>query len=179
MKAHKGMRPLDIVVLSKIVVLGDKTWQIRDLSSALGISVSEISESLNRSQLARLVDNDKKKVFTQAFTDFLEHGLPYVFPVQPGTIVTGMATSISHPYFAKEFNSTYKYVWAYDDGDVRGISIEPLHAGVPKACLEDVNLYLLLSAIDVLRMGKNREKNVAIELINELCERFQKAAIKL
>lgn len=172
MKAHRGMRPLDIVVLSKIVVLGNNAWQIRDLSSTLGISISEISESLNRSQLARLVDNDKKKVFTDGFVDFLEHGLPYVFPIQPGTIVTGLATAISHPSFAEQFSSSYQYVWAYDDGDIRGISIEPLHAGVPNAALMDQDFYLLMSAIEVLRMGKPREKELALTLIKNILNEY-------
>lgn len=42
------MRPHDIVVLLKIAVKGDKSWLMKDLSFELGISASEISESLNR-----------------------------------------------------------------------------------------------------------------------------------
>lgn len=35
MKSHNGMRPQDIVVLLKIIALGEKEWQYRDLASQL------------------------------------------------------------------------------------------------------------------------------------------------
>lgn len=44
------------------------------------------------------------------------------------------------------------------DGDARGQSIEPLHKGVVKACLQAPVLYKLLTSIDILR-----EKCWAIE----------------
>ena len=47
MKKHSGMRPHDIVVLLKIAAKEDQSWLMKDLSIELGISASEISESLN------------------------------------------------------------------------------------------------------------------------------------
>lgn len=55
MKQHKGMRSLDVAVLLKIIALGDG-WLNKDLAVGLSISPSEISESLNRSRIARLLD---------------------------------------------------------------------------------------------------------------------------
>ena len=62
MKKHSGMRPHDIVVLLKIAAKGKKTWLMKDLSYELGISASEISESINRSVIAGLISYDKKKL---------------------------------------------------------------------------------------------------------------------
>ena len=62
MRKHNGMRPQDVAILLKIILLDSKNWQLVGLSSALKISISEISESLNRSRLAGLVDYNKKKV---------------------------------------------------------------------------------------------------------------------
>ena len=62
MKAHKGMRPQDIVVLLKIFSLGEEDWLNKDLSNSLFISQSEISESLNRSLYAGLIGIDKKTI---------------------------------------------------------------------------------------------------------------------
>src|SRR5471030_1071946 len=96
MKSHNGMRPHDIVVLLKIIALKD-AWMNKDLSAGLNISQSEISESLNRSAIAGLISPDKKKVFKNALLNFIEHGLPYVFPVEPGSIEKGIATAHSAP----------------------------------------------------------------------------------
>jgi len=40
---HNGMRPQDIVVLSKIFLLENSEWRISDLAHSLKISSSEIS----------------------------------------------------------------------------------------------------------------------------------------
>ena len=52
MKKHRGMRSQDIVVLIKIAALGEVEWYAKDLAFTLEISQSEVSESLNRSQIA-------------------------------------------------------------------------------------------------------------------------------
>jgi len=56
------MCPQDVAILLKIILLNSERWQLVKLSSSLKISISEISESLNRSRLAGLVDYNKKKV---------------------------------------------------------------------------------------------------------------------
>jgi hypothetical protein len=95
MKKHSGMRPHDIVVLIKIVAKGDNQWMMKDLSNELGISSSEVSESLNRSVIARLITPDKKRLMKLALLDFLEHGLCYVYPQSPGgrQTVTGLVVN--------------------------------------------------------------------------------------
>lgn len=163
MKNHNGMRPLDIVVLMKIIALNDEPWQYRDLSSTLRISISEISVSLNRSMVAGLVDREKKKVRRNALMEFIQYGLHYVFPQVPGPIANGIETAHSHPFYKQHFSSDLPYVWPAVDGNVRGQSIDPLHKGVIKAALEDEVLYKLLASIDILRVGKVREKNMAIK----------------
>jgi hypothetical protein len=48
--------------------------------------------------------------------------------------------------------------------------IEPLHPAAPKACLKDTKLYEYLVLCDALRVGKAREKNLAmVELKKRLC----------
>ncbi|HTN21769.1 MAG TPA: hypothetical protein VL125_14900 [Pelobium sp.] len=54
------MRPHDIVVLLKGICL-ENSWMNKDLASALFISNSEISESLNRSKIAGLIFHTKRK----------------------------------------------------------------------------------------------------------------------
>ena len=65
--------------------------------------------------------------------------------------------------------SEEQYVWPYAHGKVLGQSIKPLYKTVPKACEKDFALYELLALTDALRIGKNRERNLAItELKNRL-----------
>ncbi|MCM4156886.1 hypothetical protein [Gramella sp. AN32] len=170
MKKHSGMRPHDIVILLKIAAKQDETWYMKDLSYELGISASEVSESINRSVIARLIFPDKKRLMKTAILDFLQYGLPYVYPQQPGALVRGVATAHSAPPLNKVIESQEAYVWPYGKGDLRGQSIEPLHPNVPEACLKDEKFYELMSLCDVLRVGKVREKNLANEeLKNRLC----------
>jgi hypothetical protein len=168
MKKHNGMRPLDIVVLLKIIAYQHSDWKTRDLSIDLGISLSEISESLNRSMIARLIDGTKKKVFKRNLLDFLQFGIRYVFPVSPNSLSVGMPTAHSAPVMEGKIISESHYVWADLEGNSKGESIEPLFKNVPKACREDLFLYDLLALVDVFRIGKAREIKIAVDKIHEL-----------
>ena len=110
MRKHNGMRPQDVSILLKVIAIGDQPWQLVGLSNALFISVSEISESLNRSQFASLIDYNKKKVNRRNLMDFLEYGVRYVFPQQPGSMVRGIPTAHSHQLMKKIFISELNYV---------------------------------------------------------------------
>ncbi len=162
MKQHKGMRPHDIVILLKIALLKKRNWLQKDLAFSLNISLSEVSESLNRSRQVHFLANDKKRLMTHNFLEFLEHGLKYVFPAIPGPIQRGVPTAHSAPPLADLIFSDDIYVWAFAEGKARGQTIEPLHPSVPEACLKDSELYQLLALTDVLRLGRVREKTVAM-----------------
>lgn len=47
MKKHNGIRPHDIAILLKIASKDQQNWYMKDLAYELGISASEISESIN------------------------------------------------------------------------------------------------------------------------------------
>lgn len=170
MKKHSGMRPHDIVILLKIAARGNREWLMKDLSYELGISASEVSESLNRSVFAGLLFPDKKKLMKLALLDFLEFGLRYVYPQKPGALVRGIPTAHSAPPLNNVIVSKEPFVWPYGEGNVRGQAIEPLHPKVPEACLKDAEFYQLMALCDSLRVGKVREKNIANE---ELKRRIQ------
>lgn len=164
------MRPHDIVVLLKIASKKDLPWLMKDLSNELGISASEVSESLHRSAIAGLIGKDKKRLMKMAILDFLEHGLRYVYPQIPGAKVRGVATAHAAPPLVDEIASSDPCVWPYAEGKVRGESIEPLHPKVPEACLKDPLFYEYMALCDALRVGRAREKNMAIEEIRKrLC----------
>lgn len=170
MKKHRGMRPQDIVILLKIAIKKEQVWTMRDLSVELDISASEVSESLNRSAFAGLLFQNKKQLMRQAFMDFLQYGLKYVFPQQPGALQRGVPTAHAAPPLNKEILSDMPYVWPYHKGTVRGQAIEPLYSSVPEVCLRDPSFYEVMALCDALRVGKARERNLALdELKKRIC----------
>lgn len=168
MRKHSGMRPQDIAVLLKIISKENSSWQNKDLAKELFISQSEISDSLNRSRVAGLVNEDKKKVHRKSLLEFVEHGLHYVFPVSPGSLVNGIYTAHSHPFMQEYFTSDLGYVWPEVRGEFRGLAIEPLYKEVAKAAKLDPDLYKMLALLDVIRVGKVREINIAISELKKI-----------
>jgi hypothetical protein len=100
--------------------------------------------------------------------EFLEHGLRYVFPAASGSLTRGISTAHAHPFMSHLFSSEEPYVWPDPEGGVHGIAIDPLYPGVTKAIRLDQNLYKLLTLTDVIRVGKVRERKVAIEELKKM-----------
>jgi len=163
MRKHNGMRPQDVPILLKIIALEEKPWQLSELSASLRISISEVSESLNRSKLANLIDYNKKKINRRNLLEFLEFGVSYVFPKQPGSMARGIPTAHSHPYMKGIFISELNYVWPDNNGTTLGLVIEPFYPKQTEGILEDEIYYKLLALVDVIRVGKVREVKYAIE----------------
>lgn len=164
MKTHQQiMRPQDIVVLLKIIALSENSWSQLVLADELFISQSEISQCLSRSKYAGLLQFDGKKVNKQSFMEFLQYGIKYVFPQQPGAIVRGVPTAHSAPPMDAIIQSEEKYVWPSGKGSVRGQSIIPLYPSVVDAVKLDPLLQELLALVDVLRVGRAREREIAIQ----------------
>lgn len=161
------MRPQDIVILLKLITLKDKSWQYRDLSADLFIPLSEISASLKRSEKAGLYHAEVRNVHRLALMEFIQYGLKYVFPTSPGAMVTGTGTAHSHPYYQKFFQAEMQYAWPDEEGNIRGLMIEPLHPNVPRAANKDELLYKLLASIDILRVGKVREQKLAMDQLKK------------
>jgi hypothetical protein len=167
MKKHNGMRPLDIVVLLKIIAFNRQDWLQKNIAEELKVSSSEISESLNRSSIAGLIDTTHRLVLRRSLIDFLQFGLKYVFPQQPGALIVGVPTAHSAPVLANFFIANDVYVWPDAAGNIRGQAIEPLYSTVPQACRQDSLLYELLALIDVLRVGRTREVSLAQNMLKE------------
>ena len=161
------MRPLDIPVLLKIAI-ADGGWFNKDLSNSLFISTSEISESLNRSKIAGLIDSSKKIVFRNNLLDFLSYGLVYVFPAEPGALVRGIPTAHSAPILKNELISNETYVWPSGSGTAKGQAIQPLYPTAILAVQQDARLYDVLALVDSIRIGRVRDKILAIEKLKTL-----------
>jgi len=162
-RSQNSMKPQDVVVLLKIIALNNDNWQQIPLAQSLKMSQSEVSQSVARSKFAGLLDDSSKRVMRQALFDFLQYGLAVVFPAKPGAVVRGIPTAHSAAPLAKEISSVEDYVWPFAKGNVRGHGITPLYATVPQAAMDDEQLHALLALTDALRVGKAREKNIAVQ----------------
>lgn len=165
---NPSLKPQDVVLLLKLIVLRHKNWRISDLAHALKISASEITHGLERLRLCGLISFDKKTVNSHAVLEFLVHGLKYVFPAHAGTVRLGIPTAHSFMAHSSVVSSETDYVWATEKGTLRGISIPPLYSNVPDAVGDDEKLHEALALVDALRIGKVREKKIATERLERL-----------
>ena len=145
-----NMRPQDVLILLKIVAMGDKEWFHHSLAEDVGISQSEVSQSLNRSRYAGLIDDSRKNVMRMALLEFLQCGIRYVFPQQPGAVVRGVPTAHSAPPLNNNIQSSENYVWPSATGQSRGQAIIPLYSCVLEAIKKDEKLYELLALVDAI-----------------------------
>jgi DNA-binding Lrp family transcriptional regulator len=172
-KVHNGMRPQDIVVLLKKIAANGRNLTNGQIAEELSISVSEVSEALERCRVARLIDASKKHVNLLALKEFLVHGLRYVYPVQPQGKVRGIATAVSAPPLNEKIQSDKEvYVWPDPKGNMRGASIEPLYRTVPAAVVIDKTLHELLSIVDTFRIGRIREIEIAKVELDKILDTY-------
>jgi hypothetical protein len=153
-----------VVVLLRLLRFGDEPWRQVQLALALELSQAEVSNSLARSRYAGLLDESGRQVRKQALMDFLQYGIAYAFPARPGPVVRGIPTAHSGPPLNTLIQSDgEEYVWSSANGTVRGQAITPLYKNVPKAVRFDPALHEVLSLVDAVRVGRAREKNLAIQ----------------
>lgn len=165
MRVLQGIKPQDMLVLLKLCLWRDREWRHVDLAAELGLSQTEVSFALERCRQSGFLDSAKKRVLRSPLLEFLEHGLKYVYPVQPGAICRGMPTAHSALPLSKRIVSDAddQYVWPWADGKVRGQAISPLYESVPLAAEKDPQLHELLALVDAVRVGRARERALALE----------------
>ena len=167
------LKPQDIVVLLKLVTIGDRQWSFGGLATELSMSPSEVHSGIGRATVARLFDPQRKLPIIRALLEFLVHGVKYAFPPDKGTITRGVPTS----YAAPPLNSLIVQsdepppVWPDPEGKVKGYEFSPLYRSVPKAVANDQALYELLALVDAIRDGRARERELAVK---ELTVRLNK-----
>ena len=161
MEQSSILKPQDVAILVKVISLSSSDWRQVDVAHELQLSQGEVAKSLARLSKANLI-HDKKPNLAAAL-EFLVHAIKYVFPIEPGPISFGVPTGISAPAHEKMVVSNKEdvYVWPSLAGKVRGQSISPLYPKLAEAALKDSNFYDLMSAIEIIRFGRAREKRLA------------------
>ncbi len=167
------LKPQDVFIALKLLVLNKEPWSYVKLANELFMSASEINAGVKRGLQAKLlvpgVAGQQPHVHRQALKEFLIHGVKYAFPPDHGQISRGMRTMYAAPSVEQNFVFDGKNppVWPYAEGTALGPSFSPLYKSVPKAAENDPDLYELLVLVDMIRGGRARERNFAVERLSE------------
>ncbi|MBI3295883.1 MAG: MarR family transcriptional regulator [Deltaproteobacteria bacterium] len=168
-----GIKPQDILVLLKIVAMAKLPWKQSEVADELGISRAEVCHALDRCAGVGLLDEEKRMPQKAALLEFIQYGLKYVFPAKPGPLCRGIPTSHSASPLSKKIVSDPgdSYVWPSPNGAMRGQEIEPLYPSVATVDFKKApKLYEMLALVDAIRVGRVRERKIAVE---ELSKRFR------
>ncbi|MPR03086.1 hypothetical protein F0169_14000 [Pseudomonas sp. MAFF 212408] len=150
-----------------------QNYSVRALSSALGLSKTEVSSSLNRCREIGMIytshANGLPLVRSKALLDLVTYSIRYIFPAKPGPIVRGIPTAFAAPILAGKVMSGGDLIPVWPDayGKSKGQEITPLYKTVPGAVKKDELLYHFLALVDAIRIGGPREAKVADAMLRE------------
>ena len=167
------LKPQDIVILLKLVTLGNRPWSYSALALELGMSPSEVHSGIRRAAAARLFDIQRNVPVIRSLQEFLVHGVKYAYSPDRGQLTRGIPTCYAAPPlngFIVQSDEPPP-VWPDPDGTVRGYEFTPLYRSVPKAAVRDQAFYELLALVDAIRDGRARERELAVKLLTERLEK--------
>lgn len=158
----------DLYVVLQLAALRDEEpTTYSALASRLHLSPSRTHAGVQRAIAAGLLDAERR-VRPRALLDFLFHGVRHAFFAHRGAITRGMPTAHAAPPLVELISDEGPIpVWPDPEGAARGESIEPLHPSAPRAAREQPSLYELLALVDALRIGRARERKLAMEQLEQ------------
>lgn len=100
--------------------------------------------------------------------EFLTCGARYaIFPIRTGGNTRGMPTAASAPGIIEHLAGGSSVVWPWPEGRLRGEGLEPIYPTVPLIAEGDPAFYVVLAALDLLRIGTARERSIASEILRD------------
>ena len=167
------LKPQDFLVTLKIALNEMRKLTFFELGDELAMSTSVVHGATERAKICKLLMSENNNLVANysSLQEFILHGIKYVFPPILGSIKKGMATgTAARPL--KEFfkqGDMLEFVWPDPEGELRGVSLQPIHPSVPSAARKDSKLYEVLVLVDAIRIGAAREREIAKkELIRRL-----------
>jgi DNA-binding Lrp family transcriptional regulator len=159
------LRPSDVAVALRLAEVPEATYEV--IQRDLNISKSTAHQSVRRLQAAGLLRPESRTVNRLALLEFLEHGIRYAFPALRGALERGVPTAHAAQPLSDELDVVDALIWPSEHGDVMGTAIVPLYdhaAELPKRC---PSLYGLLTLADALRIGRSRDRKLALAKLRE------------
>ncbi len=174
-----SLKPQDVLLLLKLISIGNRHWSYNELALELGLSPSQVHASVARAIKAKLAyRNDSTiRVNGRNLGEFISCCIQYLFIPETGGLTRGVPTSIAAPPMKAEFSLGEEPVpvWPDSEGGVRGESFLPIHKAAPVAARNDPQLYELLALVDAIRGGRAREKEFAIGVLNKKLKAYGKS----
>lgn len=173
------LKPQDVLVACQIALAGTTNPTHAWLSKTLHLSPSTVYEALKRCRQAKLVAgkiNDLTSsgvsVVPQRLYEFLVHAVPILYYPRRIATVRGLPVAAFSPIFRERFTKPgdLPVVWPYSKGKEVGEGLIPIYPTIPIACSQSPGLYELMSTIEMLRIGKVREKEAATNYLENLLE---------
>lgn len=175
------LKSQDCIVLVKLLAHPGVEWSQRALAKMLCISLAEVNAGIKRLGEAGLLRKDKQgKLFPNidAAAEFLVSSIKFFFPGKLGEYTRGVPTGIAAPLFHDKIalGNDPIPVWPDAIGEKRGVALAPIHPSIPKALREnpDQPFYELLVLVDVIRLGRARERNIAATILKERLIKYAK-----
>jgi len=148
-------------------------WTYAHLAGRLRVSDAEANAAVRRASAAGLLTagngrQSKPRPVRRALLEFIKHGVRYAFYPVVGETTRGMPTAHSAPPLVDKIASEGEppLVWPDAKGATRGQGMQPLYPTVPDAVRDQPELHELLALVDAIRMGRARERALAIEELN-------------
>lgn len=162
-----ALKPQDLLVALKIAIHPHRRFTYAELSGELGLSASEVHSAVKRGLTCRLLAKSPELAVVRfALTEFLTHGVQYVFPFIGGNLTRGVPTALAGPPLKEHFlTEELPYVWPDANGEVRGMTFHPLYPTAAFASNQDHKLYEILTLVDAIRGGQARDRELSKQLL--------------
>ncbi len=149
-------------------VLHPKRSAYAQIASDLHIGVGTAHRAFLGAKAAGLVASSGVAIDANII-EFLVHGARYVFPpVYVGGNTRGVPTAGGAPGLSEQLLESAPIVWPDTSGRVRGQGLEPIHASAVAIASKDLQFYQVLAAIDLLRIGGARQRQVGADFLRRL-----------
>lgn len=174
-----ALKPQDVLVLLKLIVIHKKEWSYNKLAVDLGMSPSQVHAAVKRALAAQLAVKRGNSPLPNVrnLEEFLIHGVRYAFYPEWGGMSRGMPTLFAASPLAEQIVPSAEPVpvWPDPEGEVYGTSFSPLYKSATRAARADAELYEWLVLVDAIRGGKARERNLAVKEIRDRLARHEQS----
>jgi hypothetical protein len=163
------LKPQDLLVCLHLGLAVKAQSGYAQIAEALRMPMSTAHRAVARATAAKLLDTHHP-VIGSNHVELLVHGVRYVVYPELGSSSRGVPTGAAAPVLRDRLvvSSENSPVWPHPKGRARGHILAPLHPSVSEVALENPTLHTALAAVDLIRIGTAREREVAAEVLQEL-----------
>ena len=157
----------DIVVLLALIGRERTEWDFVTLGDSLELSASAVHRAVGRLRDAGLYSAERGAVRAEAAAEFVVHAAKFIAPLEQSAVARGVPTGATAAPLADALTEPAEraveaaWVWPHPEGTRRGTAVAPLLSAVPGIALRDPVMHRRLAALDALRGGRARERQLA------------------